>query len=410
MHFVHTDFFPDDHQVTPAREGAGARYARPNSSCSSRPILPFVVNVARVYWVVPSRQISNSIVSRHTLVASEGVGRAGGSVLAATWNRSETERRGACTSAAVLPGQEGACTQEESRTRDTRHSGQRRHGGRRRESCAGRVGDVPRSPRVVPSTKSSRFRSSSSGRLRGRSATRSSTPSMGTRWPRPPGLLLGASDSEFTSPTTTTWNRRWSGAAADEPGRPHTDLEARLERLFVRGREMAGTLVRPEVDILQIWKVAPHRSAQTPRPDDGSQLAQQACCQASRIGRARCAQPETSGLHAGPGTSTSSGALEGNAHTGTTMVCSLPTMGSPGGPSMGFSRRPLFGVSRRRCVNWGPPRRVTVTRRMVVFSSFCLLHNWCKAIGLLHSKCVPRSPLPKRIPYKFPCTSQHIIT
>ena len=103
-------------------------------------------------------------------------------------------------------------------------------------SCARRVGDVPRSPRVVPSTKSSRFQSSSSGRLRGRSATRSSTPSMGTRWPRPPGLLPGASDSEFTSPTTTTWNRRWSGAAADEPGRPHTDLEARLERLFVRGR------------------------------------------------------------------------------------------------------------------------------------------------------------------------------
>ena len=33
------------------------------------------------------------------------------------------------------------------------------------------------------------------------------------------------------------------GAAADGPGRPHTDLEARLERLFTRGRELAGTLV-----------------------------------------------------------------------------------------------------------------------------------------------------------------------
>ena len=38
--------------------------------------------------------------------------------------------------------------------------------------------------RVVPSTASSCFRSSSSGRLRGRSETRSSTPSMGTRRPR----------------------------------------------------------------------------------------------------------------------------------------------------------------------------------------------------------------------------------
>ena len=43
-----------------------------------------------------------------------------------------------------------------------------------------------------------------------------------------------ASDSELTSPTTTT------------------DFEARLERLFVRGRELAGTLIRPEVDILEM--------------------------------------------------------------------------------------------------------------------------------------------------------------
>ena len=46
------------------------------------------------------------------------------------------------------------------------------------------------------------------------------------------------------------------GAAAHGPGRPHTDLEARLERLFTRGRELAGTLTRPEVDILEMGIVA----------------------------------------------------------------------------------------------------------------------------------------------------------
>ena len=67
--------------------------------------------------------------------------------------------------------------------------------------------------------------------------------------PRAPGLLLGASDSELTSPTRTTWNRRWCSL---RPRRvlPRTDLEARLERLFTRGRELAGRLIRPEVDIL----------------------------------------------------------------------------------------------------------------------------------------------------------------
>ena len=40
------------------------------------------------------------------------------------------------------------------------------------------------------------------------------------------------------------------GAAADGPGRPHSGLEAHLVRLFTRGRELAGTLIRQEVDIL----------------------------------------------------------------------------------------------------------------------------------------------------------------
>ena len=62
--------------------------------------------------------------------------------------------------------------------------------------------------RVAPSTKNSCSLSSSSGRLRGRIATRSNTPCTGTRHPLPLGLLLGAPDSELTSPTTTTWNPR----------------------------------------------------------------------------------------------------------------------------------------------------------------------------------------------------------
>ena len=46
------------------------------------------------------------------------------------------------------------------------------------------------------------------------------------------------------------------GAAADGPGRSHTDLEARMERLFTRDRELAGTLIRPEVDTLEMGIVA----------------------------------------------------------------------------------------------------------------------------------------------------------
>ena len=89
------------------------------------------------------------------------------------------------------------------------------------------------------------------------------------------------------------------GAAADGPGRPRTDLEARLERFFVRGWELAGTLIRPEVGILEMGNVA--AIAQTAHPDYGSRLAQQARYHAARIGCARREQPETIGLHAGRG-------------------------------------------------------------------------------------------------------------
>ena len=88
------------------------------------------------------------------------------------------------------------------------------------------------------------------------------------------------------------------GAAADGPGRPHTDLEARLERLLTRGRELVGTLTRHEVDILERRG---HRSAQTAHSDDGSRLPQQARYRASRTGRARCVQSDTIELHAGRG-------------------------------------------------------------------------------------------------------------
>ena len=45
-------------------------------------------------------------------------------------------------------------------------------------------------------------------------------------------------------------------AVANEPGRLHTDLEARLERLFARGMELAGTLVCPKVDVQEMGIVA----------------------------------------------------------------------------------------------------------------------------------------------------------
>ena len=45
-------------------------------------------------------------------------------------------------------------------------------------------------------------------------------------------------------------------AAADGPGRPHTDLEACLERIFTQGRELAGTIIRLEVDTLEMGIVA----------------------------------------------------------------------------------------------------------------------------------------------------------
>ena len=43
-------------------------------------------------------------------------------------------------------------------------------------------------------------------------------------------------------------------AAVNEPVRLHNDLEASLERLSTRGRELAGTLIRPQVDVQEMEK------------------------------------------------------------------------------------------------------------------------------------------------------------
>ena len=88
------------------------------------------------------------------------------------------------------------------------------------------------------------------------------------------------------------------GAAADGP---HTDLEARLERLFTRGRDLAGTLIRPEVDILEMRIVAATEAHRRHILTMVSRLAQKARHHAARTGRARCVQPETLGSHASRG-------------------------------------------------------------------------------------------------------------
>ena len=109
---------------------------------------------------------------------------------------------------------------------------------------------------------SSCSRSSSSGRHRGRSATRSNNALNGNTSPSAARSPLRsvrqrvhiANDDDLEPmlvlPATAP------GAAADGPGRPYTDLEARLERLLLRGRELAGTLIRPEVDIQEMGIVA----------------------------------------------------------------------------------------------------------------------------------------------------------
>ena len=106
------------------------------------------------------------------------------------------------------------------------------------------------------------------------------------------------------------------GAAADWPGRPRTDLEARLERLFTRGRKLAGTLIRLEGRHSGDGHRPGHGSAQTAHPDDGSRLAQQARYHAARTRRARSVQPETIGSHAGRGGEHPLGSRRGLAHTG----------------------------------------------------------------------------------------------
>ena len=117
------------------------------------------------------------------------------------------------------------------------------------------------------------------------------------------------------------------------PGRPHTDLEARLERLFTRGRD----LIRPEFDNLE-------RRGEAAHPGDGSRLAQKARYHAARIGRARRVQNESIGLHAGRGGEHPLCSRRELAHVGHNGLPFTDHAFSCG-PSQGFSRRPLNGVS-----------------------------------------------------------------
>ena len=152
------------------------------------------------------------------------------------------------------------------------------------------------------------------------------------------------------------------GAAADEPGRPHTDLEARLERLFVRGRELAGTLIRPEVDILEMGIVAAseahrrHILTMVPHCHNRPTTLQLA------MGALTVYNLRTSDYRPVGGTRT----------FGPTTVCFLPTMGCPGGPSKGvFSSSALRRVKAKMIAleglfrELGAPRGVTILRRMV---------------------------------------------
>ena len=127
-------------------------------------------------------------------------------------------------------------------------------------------------------------------------------------------------------------------AAVDGPGRPHTDL---LERLLTRGRELAGTLIRSEVDILERGIVAGteahRRHILTTVPNwHIVQLALSAL--AVYTLRPSNYTPEVNILWAS----------KGACAYGPKMVCSPPATGSPGGPSKEFSRRPLHGVPKAK--------------------------------------------------------------
>ena len=114
---------------------------------------------------------------------------------------------------------------------------------------------------------------------------------------------LGACDSESTSPTTTTWNRRWCSL------RPRWMLPRTSLGVFIPTSRPAWNVFSHEAGSWQ----APclpggrhsgdghrrgHRSAQTAHPYGGTRLAQQARYDPARIGRARSVQPEAVGLHA----------------------------------------------------------------------------------------------------------------
>ena len=118
--------------------------------------------------------------------------------------------------------------------------------------------------------------------------------------------------SRFAVPPASTA----PGAAADGPERPHTDLEARLERLFTRGRELAGTLSGPRS---KSWRWASSRSS---KRTDGNILTMvpdwhnRPVVMQLAFWRARRVQPETTGLLAGRGGEHPLCSRRGLAHTG----------------------------------------------------------------------------------------------
>ena len=157
--------------------------------------------------------------------------------------------------------------------------------------------------RVAPSTKCSCSRSSSSGRLRGRSETSEQH------------ALNG-----ITSPSAAGSPPRSVRKRIRQRRRPGTDVGAPCAGCC-RGRALASSY-RPRSSLGTSLHARQgvgghpypaggrhpgdghrcgHRSAQTGHPDDGSRLSQHARYHAARIGRARRVQPETIGLHAGRG-------------------------------------------------------------------------------------------------------------
>ena len=106
------------------------------------------------------------------------------------------------------------------------------------------------------------------------------------------------------------------GAAAHGPGRPHTNLEACLERLFTQSRELAGTFVRPEVNILEMGIVAATESHRRHILTMVTEWHNRPVIMQLAFGALAVYNLRTIGLHAGRGGEHPLGSRRGLAHTG----------------------------------------------------------------------------------------------